>query len=278
MRSPVFTSLSLSMSLCAGALAVLTAGCDPGQIIDQPGQPGGTQPNEEAIPARLITTAVHTGGNRFDFYQNLDGSMELIERGRKRGTAVEIPTEMETDMVAIYRLISPNTAVPESLREAQRNYDHAKANGLLGTPWLPPGPSKVDLRADDGPIETVQQAVLGEEELDGDWFRDSFCHDEDTNDPQRRCFIRVMNNWTWGQSRIAFRALTLGMSSGAGRVDVTYQSCAIGIFCKNRIEGTIQQGEFWRWKTGSHKSSFTYRVIAPGIIWHFANTIGTYAP
>ena len=243
--------------------AVVSGGCAAGEIDEPSGQVEG----DDAAEARLLTTADHASGLRVDFYQYRDASLDVVQRGRHGVGVVALPES--DDMVAIYRFVSPGQPVPEVLLQADRDYRHALANGLIGKAWLPPPPTKASSAAFEG---IQQAATLGEPALDAEQFRAEVCRQQGS-DPQWRCFVNSINNWEWSRSTLRFRLISLGMSTGAGGVEVTYQSCAIGIFCKKKISGVIQQGDIWHWQTGQQKSSVKYKVNAPGVIWHFSDHV-----
>jgi hypothetical protein len=268
----------LARSVIAGALsaAVMGSGCSSGEIANPPG--GGEETKADAteretFEPRLITEVLDDRGSRYSFHQNVDGSLDLLQQGQPENL-VALP-EGELDVLAVYRLVAPGKRVPEALLQAERDFRHAQANGLLGTAWLPPGPRHTD--AAGSVVEAAAAAADNDvEPIDGNWFRDTYC--DPLGDSESRCFIDVTGNWQFSRSKIARRALTLAMSIGAGAFDITYQSCAIGIFCGHRLKGVVQQGHIFRWKSGGHKSSFTYRVQGANSIWHFANTIEQHGP
>lgn len=244
--------------------AVVSSACAAGE----PDEPSGQVEGDDAAQARLLTTAVHASGVRVDFYQYRDASMDVVQRGSDRIAVVELPEG--DDMVRVYRFVAPGAPVPEILLQADRDYRRALADGLIGTAWLPAPPSK----ASAGAVEGIQQAAtVGEPALDAEQFRIDVCR-EQGSDPQWRCFVNSFGNWEWSRSSLRFRLISLGMSTGAGSVEVTYQSCAVGILCKKKISGVIQQGTIWHWQTGQHKSGVKYKINAPGVVWHFADRVG----
>lgn len=244
--------------------AVVSSACAAGGTDEPTGEVEG----DEVAQARLLTTAVHASGSRVDFYQYRDASMDLVQRASNRAAVLALPEG--DDMVRVYRFVAPDQPVPEILLQADRDYRHARAHGLIGTAWLPAPPARTGAAA----VEGIQQAAtVGQPALDAEQFRTEVCG-EQNSDPQWRCFVNSFGNWEWSRSALRFRLISLGMSTGAGSVEVTYQSCAVGILCKKKISGVIQQGTIWRWQTGQHKSGVKYKINAPGVVWHFADRVG----
>jgi hypothetical protein len=197
--------------------------------------------------------------------------MLVAERGAMGTPPVALP-EGELEAAELHRLIRPSQQVPQVLLQADRDYRHARENGLLGTSWLP-APSPLELAAGEAAIHQAAVTLTpqtGDRADDDEFFRRTFC-DHDNLHPERRCHIRVQAPFTFRFGMVSNQDFVTGMINQGGSEQISYTTCWWRVGCKFSTGGAIPRGTWRKWKLRGYLRSWEQSIF--GDAFSYARSI-----